>query len=79
MKEFPVVPLIRIWRPAVFAYILFPKAFYWQPPASVFFKKLFGCTIKRDAGKEISFIFSQRMFLYRLDTLNYFSFLPKMP
>lgn len=47
MKEFPVVILIKICRPAVLPSLFPPKVFYWQPPASVFFKKLFGCTIKQ--------------------------------
>lgn len=47
MKETLMVSLIKIWRPDV-AFSVFPKVFYWQPLASVFFKKLFGCTIKQE-------------------------------
>ena len=51
----------------MFCFLSFPKVFYWQPPASVFFKKLFGCTIKQEKK---SFISSQWLFLYRCHLLN---------
>lgn len=48
MKEIPMVSLIKIWRPDVLPSLFFPKVFCWQLPVSVFFKKLFGCTIKQE-------------------------------
>lgn len=57
----------------MFCYSLFPTVLYWQPVVSVFFKKLFGCTIKQ----ETFLSFSASRYSY-IDGICWI-FQPKMP
>lgn len=57
----------------MFCYSLFPTVLYWQPLVSVFFKKLFGCTIKQ----ETFLSFSASRYSY-IDGVCWI-FQPKMP